>query len=71
MTQLLTLALLFAGLCFIAAALIPTLDWVQCTIHSGGISCRPAATAAREAWLQVGGMCIATAYQSPQSGRGR
>lgn len=68
MNNLLSCALLFAGICFVAAALIPTLDWLQCTLHAGGMACRGAATSARESWLQVGGMCIATAYQTPGKG---
>jgi hypothetical protein len=60
--------LLLAGAALFAGAAIPTLDWLQCTAHSGGLACSGAASTARESWLGVASTLLGIAYQA-QRGR--
>ena len=64
MNSILSHALLAAVLCLLMAALIPTLDWVQCTQHAGGAACRTSAGMAREAWAGTGATLMAIAVPS-------
>lgn len=63
MSTFLGYALLLACACLMVAALVPTLDWIQCSIHHGGMACRGASQSAREAWLATGVNLISLAYQ--------
>lgn len=60
--------LLLAGAALFAGATIPTLDWLQCTAHAGGLACAKAASTARESWLAVASTLLGIAYQA-QRGR--
>lgn len=63
MNQFLGYALLLACLCLLAAALIPTVSWMQCTSHAGGLSCTPAAQGAREGWLTAANVLLGLVIQ--------
>ena len=64
MSNVLSHALLAAVLCLLMAAIIPSLDWVQCTRHAGGAACRVPAAMAREAWAGTGATLLAIAVPS-------
>lgn len=63
MSQFLGYALILAALCLFAAALIPTVAWFQCTIHSGGMTCQNAAQSAREGWLTAANVLLGLVVQ--------
>lgn len=63
MTQFFGYALLLACVCLLAAALVPTISWIQCTTHAGGISCNPAAQNAREGWLTAANVLLGLVIQ--------
>lgn len=62
-------ALFLACLCLVIAALIPTISWIQCTTHAGGISCNPAAQGAREGWLTAANVLLGLVIQQQDSRR--
>lgn len=57
------LALAAATVCLLLAATIPTIDWMRCVQHQGGMVCRVAAGAAREAWAGTSATLLGIAYQ--------
>lgn len=63
MTAFFGYALLLACVCLLAAALVPTVSWIQCTIHAGGLSCNPAAQGAREGWLTAANVLLGLVIQ--------
>lgn len=63
MSQFLGYALLLACLCLLAAAVVPTVSWVQCTSHAGGVACNPAAQGAREGWLTAANVLLGLVIQ--------
>lgn len=63
MSQFLGYALLLACLCLLAAAVIPTVSWFQCTSHAGGAACHPAAQGAREGWLTAANVLLGLVIQ--------
>jgi len=60
--------LLLAGIALLVAAAIPTLDWLQCTAHAGGLACSKAASTAREGWLGVASTLLGLAWQDRRGG---
>jgi len=64
MPNILNHVLLIAILCLIAAAFIPSVDWLQCTHHSGGAACRASAAAASGRWEGVATTLLAIAVPS-------
>jgi hypothetical protein len=64
MNNILGHALLAAVFCLLMAAVIPSLDWVQCTRHVGGTACQVQAGKAREAWAGNGATLLAIAVPS-------
>jgi hypothetical protein len=63
MSQFLGYALLLACLCLLAAAVIPTVSWFQCTSHAGGVACTSAAQGAREGWLTAANVLLGLVIQ--------
>ena len=64
MPNILNLVLLIAILCLITAAFIPSIDWLQCTHHSGGAACRASSAAASGRWEGVATTLLAIAVPS-------
>jgi|688.fasta_scaffold07757_18 hypothetical protein len=63
------LILLLAGICLLAAAIIPTLDWLQCTAHTGGLSCAGARNAAIDRWGGNATILLGLAWQDQRRSR--
>ena len=61
--------LLLAGAALFAGATIPTVHWLQCTAHAGGLACSGAASTARESWLAVASTLLGIAYQAQRGHR--
>ena len=64
MPNILNHVILIAILCLIAAASIPTIDWLQCAHHSGGAACKASASAASSRWEGTGVTLLALAFPS-------
>ena len=61
--------LLLAGVALLISAVIPTLDWLQCSAHAGGLACARAASTARESWMGVSSTLLGLAWQDQRRPR--
>lgn len=61
--------LLLAGLALLISALIPTVQWLSCTAHHGGLACSPLASGARDTWSNVSAVLLGLAWQDRRSQR--
>ncbi len=68
MNQPIPTILFLAGIALLISAMIPTLQWISCTHHGGGIACSPLAGGARETWSNVSAVLLGIAYQ-PRGGQ--
>lgn len=68
MNQPMPTILLLAGIALLVSAMIPTLQWISCTHHGGGIACSPLAGDARDTWAGVSTVLLGIAYQ-PRGGQ--
>jgi hypothetical protein len=69
MTNPLPTLLLLAGIALVISAVIPSLDWLQCSAHAGGLTCARAASTARESWLGVASTLLGLAWQDQRRPR--
>jgi hypothetical protein len=65
----LPIILVLAGAALVISATIPTIDWLQCAAHAGGLACSGAASTARESWLGVASTLLGLAWQDQRTAR--